>query len=249
MQKSKQYVIIKIFPTRDIIAFLLLFISILILIFPEGKLEEILFSSEEVNIDLSIKYLEALSKFKKSPKFLRALAMKYIKKGEYDKASSTLKRLEQEFPDEEIEILKTKYEILKGIFFLRKEKENVKLKKEIENILSEILKKVDNLQDFKWIFKEGISVNIPSVVLSSASKIIASSQDDEERKNYIKKVIEYALWIQNYKLAKTLISIYATSYTNDEEFTKFILKSALFTGDTEFAAEIASRILSKIGGN
>lgn len=248
MQRSKQYVIIKIFPIREILAFFFLFILILVFFFPKGKLEEILFNSEEVNIDLSIKYLEALSRFEEDPKFLRALAIKYIRKGEYDKALSALNKLEQEFPDEKIEILRTKYEILKGIFFLRKGKENVKLKREIETVLSEILKEVNNLEDFKWIFKEGISMNIPSVVFSSASKIMAISRGDEERKNYIKKVIEYAIWIQNYELAKQLISAYATDYTNDEEFTKFILKSALSTGDPEFAAEIARRILSKIGG-
>ncbi|NPA42111.1 MAG: hypothetical protein GXO18_07565 [Aquificae bacterium] len=78
-------------------------------------------------------------------------------------------------------------------------------------------------------------------------RLVESTKDPTLKKELIKLSIEYALGRKDYQFAKYLIDKYATDFVGDKGFTKFLLRSALATGDPEFAGEVAEKIAKAMG--
>ncbi len=62
MQLSRQYALIKIFNPSEIIGFVSIIFIFMYIAFPKGLFNKLILAKNDINIDLTIKYLEALSK-------------------------------------------------------------------------------------------------------------------------------------------------------------------------------------------
>ncbi len=68
----------------------------------------------------------------------------------------------------------------------------------------------------------------------------------DNKKEYFKKALEIAMSIKRYDIAKEVIRNNYKNFLHDKEMVKFILKSALATGDPKFAYEVASEIKNEV---
>ncbi|RMH01703.1 MAG: hypothetical protein D6699_06590, partial [Aquificota bacterium] len=98
----------------------------------------------------------------------------------------------------------------------------------------------ENIQDFLWLSVKSGRDPIP-MLLDYAKK------DPRKGKLYIITAVKFALGNQNFELAKSLIESYALLYPYDDEYATFMLKSALATGDPQFAGQIAQKLATKRG--
>ncbi len=98
----------------------------------------------------------------------------------------------------------------------------------------------ENIQDFLWLSVKSGRDPIP-MLLDYANK------DPRKGKLYIITAVKFALESQNFELAKSLIESYALLYPYDDEYATFMLKSALATGDPQFAGQIAQKLATKRG--
>ncbi len=65
----------------------------------------------------------------------------------------------------------------------------------------------------------------------------------KRRFSHFRRAIEVALWNEDYRAVRRLIDVYGRQFTDEDEMAEFILNSALATGDTVFAREIALNVL------
>lgn len=70
-------------------------------------------------------------------------------------------------------------------------------------------------------------------------------KNPEKRKELFKKSVEILLWNKDYENLKTFIDSYYKEFLYDNRMAKFILKTALATGDPKFAYKIAFDIKEK----
>jgi len=66
----------------------------------------------------------------------------------------------------------------------------------------------------------------------------------QNSRNWLQFAVDYAIAHSKYKVAQSLIEEYVT-YCSDTDCAKFIIKSALATGDPGFAADISMKIAKK----
>lgn len=146
MQKSKPYVLIKSFPLVEILSFFFIFLGLFVFFFPRGELEKRLTQQQaDTSIDLTIVYLENLSKVLKTPQVFHALCSRYALKGEYSKAFKILDEMKKLFPTSRTVSLETEYFLLKHIFISTKdEKEKKNLLHRILQITEELMKITKN---------------------------------------------------------------------------------------------------------
>ncbi|RUM29885.1 MAG: hypothetical protein DSY32_02795 [Aquifex sp.] len=248
MQKLKRYALIKVFRPLELVGFGVVFSTILFLLFPKGKLEELLFSEKIVNLDLRIKYLESLINIEKRPEYFVALAQNYARAGNYSEAYKYLRKLENIYPQEKERILKTKYFILKAKFFsLKEESKKREIKKEIDKTLTLLARKESSLKELEWIFKESVRMNVPEAVYIAMDKLLINKEEGRsKRKELIKTAVKIALWNNRYDLAKKIIRKHILEFPEDQNYVKFMLKAALSTGDPEFASEMAQRVYERL---
>ncbi|WP_147425000.1 hypothetical protein [Hydrogenivirga caldilitoris] len=306
-------------------------------------MKEILSSDTITNVDLRIKYLERVTEFSKEPDLLRVLAESYLMKGEYYKAIRVAETLSN-YKNKEIEAIMLIYRIKKTSFFaLKEDEERRAVLSDIRKTLYTLANKSEDIEILKFVYREGISMNLPGVSLYAAQKIAKKTGDSnwvekvvelavsmgeysvalpfidilgeeskkgallkyrtlletenygealgvltkllqkypdlrdkyindilwlsvkvkrdvgflllslieeargEKRKALIKLAVNYALGRKNVNLAKRIIKKYATAYVEDIEFTSFMVKSALATGDSAFAGNIAEKVAKKMG--
>lgn len=144
-----------------------LFIVILILLFPKGKLEKLIYT-DTANYDFSIKYLECLSKaYPKDTSFRIALLRFYLKAGKLKKSETIYLRLFQTAKNQR---LKTKYFInaINVLVWNKKYKEAVILAKKYENYFMKtrnklVLKKI--LEVYLQTGNLGLARNLSSKIL------------------------------------------------------------------------------------
>lgn len=208
-QKSNQYVLIKSFPIKEILGFVMLFAGLFIFLFPQGELEKRIFQEENSNLDLSIVYLKNISKIYKTPEIVGALAIRYAMKGDYSKAYETINESKKFFSYDKKNLLIAEYTILKNMYFSNQEQKKEIIEK-IERLLENLVSTTKDSDDLFWAIKE--------------SKTLG-----------------------RYAFVKYLIQKYMYLCNDDTECDSFILKSALATGDSEFASQIAIKIAKKRG--
>ena len=342
--RLRRFVLIDAFPVKELLAFVLLFLGVMVVLFPGWTLRDLLFHEEGVNLRLHVKYLEALAEIRPSPEILEALALSYAQLGRREKVSEIVKALEH-YPGARYRAIRIEYEFLKRDYFSAgSEEEKKDIKKRLEALLRDMVRLSSDEETLKWIFRESVSMNAGYVSFLSAKELALTTGDrkwvreamtrafylgrykdvvllgekykaddssslimmfrsyyqlrdykkayiylklyldknpqdlhrftdeliwltakvgkdpvslildmirktpsKQDRKGLIRKAIEYSLGTGNYSLAKKLISRHATSFVSDKDFTNFIIRSALATGDPEFAGEIAERIARAVG--
>ncbi|WP_457600449.1 hypothetical protein [Hydrogenivirga sp.] len=344
MPKSKRLVLIESFPVKDIITFLLLFVAVMVFLFPAGELEDKLLKEKGVNTYLHVKYLRALLKVKESPDLLEALAKAYASVGMEKEALKTAEELKK-FPGYGLRALRIKYEILKYEFFRSKDDRRRRLLlQELHQILVALALETEEVNDLEELYRESVKMNAPRAAMLTSNRIfsktgdirwlktavryalqlkeystalslsrklprdnpeaallryriylamrdyesairvleplvvkskyykrryltellslyeksqrdsfslllnvIERTKDKEEKKRLITMAIKYYLGRENYDYVKKLVGAYAVAFPEDIDFTGFLLKAALATGDSMFAGSVAEEIGKSIG--
>ncbi len=200
MPRSGRFVLIESFSARDIVAFVFLFVAVMVVLFPAGRLERIILKEDRLNTFLHIKYLEALSEVNPSPDILEALAKAYASTGRRDKALEVAEALGR-FPDARLRALRIGYEILKHEYFQAKDRNR---KRELEGKLRRLLLKVAVLEKTKGrlerTYREGSAMGFHRVALFTAQKLARISGDE----GWLQKAIDHALILRDYSTALAL---------------------------------------------
>ena len=200
MPRSGRFVLIESFTIRDIVVFVLLFMAVMVVLFPAGRLERIILKEDRLNTYLHIKYLEALSEINPSPDILEALARAYASTGRRAKALEVAELLGR-FPDARLRSLRIGYEILKHEYFQAR---SVEKKRELEKKLRRRLlniaileKKRNNLEK---TYREGSAMGFHRVALFTAQKLARITGDEE----WLRKAVDHALILRDYSTALAL---------------------------------------------
>ncbi|WP_297889977.1 hypothetical protein [Sulfurihydrogenibium sp.] len=69
-----------------------------------------------------------------------------------------------------------------------------------------------------------------------------NEKNPQKRKELFKKAVEILSWSKDFDNLKIFLNSYYQDFLNDKEMAKFILKTALATGDSKFAYKIALEI-------
>lgn len=85
------------------------------------------------------------------------------------------------------------------------------------------------------------SANTPIAIIEY-TELFKKTKDYSERKKLFRKIVQLYLWSGDYQGLKVFISTYYKEFIRDKELARFILKSSMETGDTNFAQEIAKDI-------
>jgi len=214
MHKSKRYVLINAFSVGDYLGIFVITLIVAVLLFPKGKLEDLLPLSTDVNIDLSLAYYQGLLKVNPSDQIYLALIQSYIRLGKVKKPSDLFEEFQRKYPEnpEAFEYAKLFYNELSP-------EGRSKL---IKTLIDTQLTEKNYLQ-----FRESILKNFP---LSY-----------QERVYLEKEIMKRALWAKDYDILKSLIleNLYLS---RSLEYKIFLLELALATGDPRFARDVAKSI-------
>ncbi len=93
------------------------------------------------------------------------------------------------------------------------------------------------VKDLLWVYGKSQKDPVPLLL-----KFAEESNEKETRRLFIEHAIKIALWKEDFDEAKNLISKYALTFIEEPDFITFLIKSALATGDSDFAGNIAKRI-------
>ncbi len=167
MERSRRYVLIEGFSLRDVLSFLLLFLVLLVVLFPKGRLEELILKGEETNVDLTEKYIEALLKLKLPPEVKTALLRKYILEGEEKKVEELLARLKEESPERAYEL---EYLYLKRKFFSRRGDPEEVLGR-IRKALSYMILRAGKREKLLWLYREALSFGFTDLAYLAAYRL------------------------------------------------------------------------------
>lgn len=105
--------------------------------------------------------------------------------------------------------------------------------------------KTDTLNKSKWLDLMAnvyLSQKDFSNAFNTYKEAFLLEKSLNKRKEYFKKSLEILLWSKRYDDLKTFLDTYYKDFLNDPEMAKFILKTALATGDPKFAYKIALEI-------
>jgi predicted Zn-dependent protease len=271
MQRSELYIKIKIFPLYKLLLLVGFVVVMLYLLFPKEINKKILKLSTGANIGLSIKYLEYYTKLSDNPAYLYLLAKEYVEIGNFKKAHETLAKLKNTFKVLQVkyEIYKTMYlknkksrkKILENIYYyqnLMLEKANLKelgwLKKEILmfgnydlyiKLLQKIYEKTHSKNAADELIKALISqkrfletINIINSLVPNLNKL--------DKKRYLKKALEIALWSEDYKTAKIYIEKLIPYAKGDISLIKYLIKTSLAINRPKLAYKIVNKLLKGI---
>ena len=167
MRKSKFFVLNEFLSYKEITLFFLFFTFLMVILYPKGKLEELLASPEETNVDLTKKYLEALIKAK-SPEHLKvSLLRKFTQVGSENEVKKVIEIIRKDNPTLAYEF---EYDLLKRKYFSKKE-DKEKLRQEIKKVLTALILLEENPKKLERWFRESVSMNFPELAYLSAKKL------------------------------------------------------------------------------
>ena len=151
----------------------------MVILFPKGKLEELLASSEETNADLTKKYLEALIKTK-SPKNLKeTLLRKFARLGNEEEVKKVIEIVKKENSHVALQV---EYEFLKRKYFSAKSGKE-KFRKELKRVLKELIILEKNPNELKKWFSESVRMGFPDLAYLSAKKLATLTRSPEWYEN------------------------------------------------------------------
>ena len=177
MQKSRRYVLISVFSVKDYLGIILTTLLIAVVLFPKGKLEQLLPLFTDINLDLSLAYYQAILKTNPSNKIYDAIIQSYVKIGETQRALELVKEFQTKNPNDP-ETYWLRYQLLKTEFFSQKdESQKEKIKAQMETLLSEYVRLKSDQEVLVKVFKETGSMYMPMLAYST-SKLLAIRTKD-----------------------------------------------------------------------
>ena len=197
MKKSKYFVLSDFLSYKEITLFFLFFVFLMIVLFPKGRIEELLTSPEETNIDLSKKYLEALIRTKSPENLKVALLRKFAQVGNEEEVVRVIEVVKKENPKIALEV---EYDLLKREYFSAKRNKE-EIRRKIKGVLLSIMLLEENPEKLKVWFQESVSMNFPELAYLSARRIAQSTRS----RRWYEEAFLYAVYSGKREEAKKLI--------------------------------------------
>ena len=222
----KPFVRIKFFSNMEIMGFFVSSIMVASLLFPMGKIEELIFNAPDFNIELSEIYLRNLIKVNPDTRLKLAIAQRYIKTGKIDMAYDILVSLRNlKNPDLIKRSLGLEYEILKWKYLWAKdEAQKALIKKQIVHCVKKRIIFVSSAKALFPLFDELISFEMPRLAMLVAKRIFALKGKKDAR--LLEKLADAFLWKGEYKKSITLyeeiISIQKEASEKKKMFKKMV---------------------------
>ncbi|MCX7738323.1 MAG: hypothetical protein N2Z80_02755 [Hydrogenothermaceae bacterium] len=188
----------KFTDNRELTVFIILVVSVMILLYPKGKIENLILNYKDYNIDLGNIYLENLTRINRDPNLRLLLAQRYAQIGDIKRSEEILRELENtELRDK---VLMVRYERLKFMYFSTEDSESKKMYKQSMREMLEHLYRISyDLRVLEKIHTESISMGLVDVALKTSIKI--SKLKDDENVHWLKVVYKNALATENYQVA------------------------------------------------
>lgn len=188
----------KFTDNKELTIFIIFVVSVMVLLYPKGKIENLILNYKDYNIDLGNIYLENLTRINKDPNLRLLLARRYAQIGNIKRSEEILRELENtELRDK---VLMVRYERLKFLYFSTEDPETKKMYKQSMREMLEHLHKISyDLRELEKIHTESISMGLIDVALKTSIKI--SKLKDDEDIHWLKIVYKNALATENYQVA------------------------------------------------
>lgn len=188
----------KLTDNKELTIFIIFVVSVMVLLYPKGKIENLILNYKDYNIDLGNIYLENLTRINKDPNLRLLLAQRYAQIGNIKRSEEILRELENtELRDK---VLMVRYERLKFLYFSTEDPETKKMYKQSMREMLEHLHKISyDLRELEKIHTESISMGLIDVALKTSIKI--SKLKDDEDIHWLKIVYKNALATENYQVA------------------------------------------------
>lgn len=220
----KPYVKIKFFSNIEILGFLLSSIMVASLLFPMGKIEELIFNAPDFNIELSEIYLKNLIKVNPNIRLKLAIAQRYIKTGKIEIAYDILTSLKNlKSPKMKAQALGMVYKILKWKYVWAKDKHQKDyLKKQIARCVRKRLVFIRSTALLEPLFAELISLDMPELATLVARRIFFLKGKKDPR--ILKKLADTFLWHGEYKRTVSLYEEVISMEKRSAEKKKLFMK-------------------------
>ncbi|WP_448587962.1 hypothetical protein [Thermocrinis sp.] len=203
------------------------------LIFPRGKLEELLPISADINLDLSLAYYQALLRVEPSDQIYEAVVQSYLRLGETQKVLELVEEFHRKNPDNP-ETLWLKYQLLKGQYFSQEdEKQKERIKAEMEALLFRYISLRPDVQNLVKVFGEAESMYMPKLA-HGTSTILARRTEDVY---WAKKAYYYSIAFKDYRNSLDFIDILLER--EGEVWLEEAITVSLLVGDVQKAFEYA----------
>ncbi len=210
----------------EILGFFLSSFMVASLLFPMGKIEELIFNAPDFNIELSEIYLKNLIEVNPNTRLKLAIAQRYIKTGNIEIAYNILGSLRDvKDLDMKREALGMVYEILKWKYLWARDKHQKDyIKRQIERCVRERLVFIKKEGSLESMFYELISLDMPNLAMFVAKRyfLIKGKKDVK----MLEKLADAFLWQGEYKksipLYEEIISLEKKATKKKRTFKKVV---------------------------
>jgi len=240
----KQIANVKIFSNWELLVFVIVFLLLSVVLFPKGRLEDIILNGKEYNYELSRIYIERLLKIEFKPELLFSLIEKDMCLGKYKEALHYLKFYEKElYSRKEIKekAIFYRYLILKAEFFSSKfNSERGKLKEKIKSLLLE-LAKFSKKETLEKVFKESLSMNLPQVALRVSEQLALLTGEIRWRQEAFRLSLSLSMWE---KALQHLLVLMEEDTKSKEKYLKTAMLLAGYLKKKELYEELAAMLIN-----
>ncbi len=222
----KPTVKIKFFSNLEVAGFFISSLMVISILFPMGKIEELIYTAPDFNIELSEIYLQNLIKVNPDVMLKLAIVERYIKTGKMDTAYQVLTSLKNiRNIKVRAQSLALMYEILKWKYnWADTEQQKRQIKRELNRCLSRWIVVNQDPKVLRKIFEELISMEMPDLATKVAKKIFLLKGVKDYK--ILRKLSYSYLWKGKYKKAISLME--EIIYTcNDLKMKKIVFKEML----------------------
>ena len=222
----KPTVKIKFFSNLEVAGFFISSLMVISILFPMGKIEELIYTAPDFNIELSEIYLQNLIKVNPDVMLKLAIVERYIKTGKMDTAYQVLTSLKNiRNTKVRAQSLALMYEILKWKYnWADTEQQKRQIKRELNRCLSRWIVVNQDPKVLRKIFEELISMEMPDLATKVAKKIFLLKGVKDYK--ILRKLSYSYLWKGKYKKAISLME--EIIYTcNDLKMKKIVFKEML----------------------
>ncbi len=220
---------------------LLISLTVFYFLYPKLDLDRYLLGSKEVNVDLSIKYLRALSvasqTLEERKKYKTILIDKLLYAGRFDEAMLEIENLEKEGYTKQ-EIAKFKFSIIKKMY-LEGKVDKHKLRQAFYELYQ--LYKGDS-KNVEFLLSEAIALSLSDFYKQLSEDLIKSKTID---KQLFFRLLDMSLAMSEYNVGEKLINTFGDRFIGDKEAELKMIKYLLMAGKQKEAAQLVNKIVNR----
>jgi tetratricopeptide (TPR) repeat protein len=227
-----------------VLAFVGLFLILSFVMFPKGRLNEILLTQEDYNLDLSRLYLEKLLDIKFDSKLFSLLIEKDVKLGRYEEAHRLIEKYLEKIRDKKQKkfLYQLDFKILVSEYFAQKDnKEREKIKEEIRKFLESYERTFPSIETYRFVYKEALAFGFKDLAYRSCEKLAKLTGDE----NYYKQLMVLAISSGDKKLIADTLKILMRKGEIGKDFDKELFKTALYLKQKRTVEQLAYNLLHK----